>query len=330
MVAVLTLLALALAAPEPAVMPASKPLVIGHRGAPGHLPDHTLEGYRLAVEQGADFIEPDLVPSRDGVLVARHDSELSLTTDVAERFPERRRSALIDGETMEGWFTTDFTLAELRTLRAKQPYPDRPHDHDGKYLIPTFDEILALRAQLSAQAGRPIGVYPELKHPTYHRDLGHDMVELLVTALHDAHLGDADDPVVVQCFEPGALDAVAARVDVPRVLLIGAPDTAPADGGATYGALLADLPGLRQRVHGLGVPKEAVHDGTAPTGLVERAHEAGLVVHVYTFRNETRKLAPLAEGDPARELDAFFALGVDGVFADYPDVAAAAKARLGP
>jgi len=318
----------ALAAPEEApMMPSTPPLIIGHRGAPGHLPDHTLEGYRLAVVQGADFIEPDLVPTKDGVLVARHDSELSLTTNVAEAFPERKRTAEIDGETMEGWFSTDFTLAELRTLRARQPYPDRPHDHDGRYLVPTFDEILALRAELEAEAGRPIGVYPELKHPTYHHALGYDLVALLLAALQDAHLGDADDPVIVQCFEPTALDAVAAAVHVPRILLVGAPDATPADGGPTYGELLSDLPALRQRVHGLGVPKVAVHDGTMATGLLDAAHAAGLLVHVYTFRNEARTLNPVANGSPSAELDAFLALGVDGVFADFPDAASAARGR---
>jgi glycerophosphoryl diester phosphodiesterase len=317
----------AVAAPEASVIASPNPLVIGHRGAPGYLPDHTLEGYRLAVAQGADFIEPDLVPTKDGVLVARHDSELSLTTDVAERFPKRKRTADIDGETLEGWFSTDFTLAELRTLRAKQPYPDRPHDHDGRYLVPTFDEILALRAELEAEAGRPIGIYPELKHPTYHRALGFDLVDGLATALKRAGLADADDPVVVQCFEPSALDAVAKAVAVPRVLLVGAPDTSPADGGPTYGELLSDLQGLRTRVHGLGVPKAAVHDGERPTGLVQAAHAAGLVVHVYTFRNEVRTLSPVAKGQPDVELDAFLALGVDGVFADFPDAAVAARTR---
>ena len=320
------LLALLAHGAEPEVS-VKHPLVIGHRGAPGHLPDHTLEGYRLAVEQGADFIEPDLVPTKDGVLVARHDSELSLTTDVADKFPDRKRRATIDGETLEGWFSTDFTLEELRTLRARQPYPDRPHDHDGRYVVPTFDEILALRASLEAEVGRPIAVYPELKHPTYHRDLGLEMVGPFVEALTEAELVDADDPVIVQCFEPSTLDAVAADVAVPRILLVGALQDRPADGGPTYGELLADLGGLRRRVHGLGVPKEAVHDGQAPTPLVASAHAAGLLIHVYTFRDEPRKLSPLAEGDPGQELERFFALGIDGVFADFPDTAVAARAR---
>lgn len=324
MTALLWLLLAHGAEPEASV---NHPLVIGHRGAPGHLPDHTLEGYRLAVEQGADFIEPDLVPTKDGVLVARHDSELSLTTDVADKFPERKRSATIDGETLEGWFSTDFTLAELRTLRARQPYPDRPHDHDGRYLVPTFGEILALQAELQAEAGRPIGIYPELKHPTYHRALGLDMVEPFLEALKGADLTDADDPVIVQCFEPSTLDAVAAVVAVPRVLLVGAPQDRPADGGPTYGELLGDLGSLRKRVHGLGVPKVAVHDGEAPTPLVTAAHDAGLLVHVYTFRDEPRKLSPLADGDPGKELERFYALGIDGVFADFPDTAVAARAR---
>lgn len=309
------------AAPEP-----SMPLVIGHRGAPGHLPDHTLEGYRKAVALGADYIEPDLVPTKDGHLIARHDSELSLTTDVAAKFPERKRTALIDGETMQGWFSTDFTLAEIRTLRAVQPYPERPHDHDGQYLVPTFDEILALRATLAAESGRAIGVYPELKHPTYHQGLGHDMVPKLVDALTKAGLDQPDSPVIVQCFEPTALDRVAAALPAPRILLVGEPDALPADGGPSYGVLLADLPALRQRVHGLGVHKSAVLTDKGSTGLVPLAHAADLWVHVYTFRNEPRMLGPGADGDPIREVRAFFDLGVDGVFADFPDTAVAARA----
>lgn len=311
-----------LTAPAVASESPMRPLVIGHRGAPGHLPDHTLEGYRKAVELGADFIEPDLVPTKDGHLIARHDSELSATTDVAVKFPDRKRTVVIDGASMEGWFTTDFTLDEVRTLRAVQPYPDRPHDFDGLYLVPTFEEILALRSELSVAAGRPIGVYPELKHPAYHTQLGYDLVKSLVSALREHGLTDESSPVIVQCFEPTVLDRVGAELPVVRILLVGGPDDTPFDGSPSYGALLSDPTALRKRVHGLGVHKSAVFDDNGPTGLVEAAHAAGLLVHVYTFRNEARQLGPAAKGSPAQELATFYKLGVDGVFADFPDMAA--------
>ncbi|MCA9572811.1 MAG: glycerophosphodiester phosphodiesterase, partial [Myxococcales bacterium] len=295
-------------------------LVIGHRGSPGHLPDHTLEGYRLAVAQGADFIEPDLVPTKDGVLVARHENDLSHTTDVAKRFPDRRATKTVDGAEITGWFAEDLTLEELRTLRAVQPFPSRPHDHDGRYGIPTFAEVLALRAELEKEAGRPIGVYPELKHPTYFRALGMPSEPGLIAALRDAGLVTEDAPVFVQSFEPTSLDRVAAELPVRRILLVDDLDASPADGSPTWGDLLADLPALRARVHGIGVHTSHVWTAQGPNDLVERAHAAGLAVHVYTFRMEPEKLGFAAEGDPRRELRRFYELGVDGVFADYPDV----------
>lgn len=306
------------------------PIVIGHRGAPGHLPDHTLAGYRLAVEQGADFIEPDLVPTRDGVLVARHENDLSHTTDVARRFPDRRTTKVVDGAEVTGWFTEDFTLEELRTLRAVQPYATRPHEHDGRYGIPTFSEVLELREELSRAHGRPIGVYPELKHPTYFAALGLDPVPVFIEALEAAALVGVDDPIFVQCFEPGALRRVEEAVGARRVLLVDDLDGVPADGGASYRSLLADLPGLRSRVHGLGVHTSHLWTPDGPNDLLERAHAAGLEVHVYTFRMEPEKLGHAAEGAPRRELRRFYELGVDGVFADYPDVAVEVREAVSP
>ena len=313
--------------PNHPTAPWPTPLVIGHRGAPGYLPDHTLEGYRLAAELGADVIEPDLVISRDGVLVARHENDLTHTTDVSARFPDRKTTKVIDGVTVHGWFAEDFTLAELKQLRAVQPYPDRPHAQDGQYTIPTFDEVLALRAELSASLGRTIGVYPETKHPTALRAAGLPLEPPLIAALQAAGLTGADDPVFVQSFEPDSLRRVGLALDVRRVLLIGdlgaAPHGAPAfGGGRTYGALLADLPSLVGHVHGVGVHTGHVWGPEGPNDVVERAHAAGLRVHVYTFRSEPHKLGHAAEGDPKQELRRFFELGVDGVFADYPDVAA--------
>ena len=305
-------------------------LVIGHRGSPGHLPDHTLEGYRLAVAQGADFIEPDLVPTRDGVLVARHENDLSETTDVSVRFPERQTTKVVDGHRLTGWFTEDFTLAELRTLRAVQPYASRPHEHDGRYLVPTFAEILEERAALSVSSGREIGLYPELKHPTYFASIGLDPVPPFLEALRGAGLDDAAAPVFVQCFEPTTLERVGEQLPVRRVLLVDDLDRHPADGGPSYGELLADLPSLAGHVEGIGVHTSHVWTEQGPNDLVQRAHAAGLQVHVYTFRMEPEKLGFAAEGDPRLELRRFLELGVDGVFADYPDVAVSVREAVSP
>lgn len=295
-------------------------MIIGHRGAPGYLPDHTLEGYRLAVAQGADAIEPDLVFTKDGVLVARHENELSQTTDVALRFPERKRTVIVDGETVEGWFSEDLTLAELRTLRAVQPWPDRPHDHDGRYLIPTFEEVLALAAELSASTGRTITVVPEAKHPSYFAALGHDFGP----ALRAAFAGrPAAVPVLLQSFELRLLEALAPTDDSPRLLLIGDLDAPMPGDTRTYAEVLADLPALRRTVQALGVPRDLVWGPSGPTGFVDKAHAAGLEVYVWTFRAE--RVGPAGAGDLEREIGAFLALGVDGVFADQPDRAVRAR-----
>lgn len=307
-----------------------RPLVIGHRGAPGHLPDHTLEGYTLAVEQGADYIEPDLVITLDGHLIARHENDLTHTTDVAQRFPDRRATKIIDGVEQTGFFSEDLTLAEIKTLRAVQPYPDRPHEHDGQYLVPTFREILALAGRLSEAHGRPIGVYPETKHPSYFRGLGLPLEEPLVTALQEHGLTEPTAPVFLQSFELSNLEDLAQQLGVRRVLLIWDPDTTPFGDARTYGQLLSDLPALRQAVHGIGVHKDALIDADGDTGLLQRAHEAGLLVHVYTFRDEPHKLGPAAQGDPRLELQRFYELGVDGVFADYPDTASEVRSTLWP
>jgi glycerophosphoryl diester phosphodiesterase len=312
----------------PPLAGAPVPLVIGHRGSPGRLPDHTLEGYTLAVEQGADAIEPDLVITKDGVLVARHENELSQTTDVAARFPERRRTTVVDGDTVDGWFAEDFTLAELRTLRVVQPWPDRPHDHDGLYLIPTFDEVLDLAARLGAARGRPVAVVPETKHPSYFRALGLPLEPPLVEALrrHGVATANPSLPVIVQSFELANLQALAADVTVRRLLLVDAPTvTVPGD-TRTYGDLLADLPALREKVECLGVSREMVWGADGPTDLLARAQAAGLQVFVWTFRAE--RPGP-AGADVVAEIAAFLRLGVDGVFADQPDLAVQARDSLG-
>ena len=311
--------------------PWNRPLVIGHRGSPGIVPDHTLKGYRTAVEQGADLIEPDLVSTRDGVLIARHENNLADTTDVATRFPNRKTTKTIDGHAITGFFTEDFTLQELQTLRAVQPMASRPHALDGTLPLATFDEILALRASLEAEVGRPIGVYPEAKHPTYFAGLDLPLAPKIRAAL-DAHaLLGPEAPVILQSFETHTFDDFA-DTGVSRILLVGGPEERPANtpDGPTYAELLSDLPALAASVDGIGVHKSAVWDASGPTGLVEKAHAAGLFVHVYTFRSEPDRLGPAADGDPQREVERFLALGVDGVFADYPDVAFAARERVVP
>jgi glycerophosphoryl diester phosphodiesterase len=323
----------------------NKPLVIAHRGASGHLPEHTLPAYALAMLQGADYIEPDLVATRDGVLVARHENEIGGTTDVAahEQFASRRRTQSIDGVPVTGWFTEDFSLAELQTLRARERLPElRPENarHDGGFAIPTFEEILALLSQVNAAGraqGQPqVGVYPETKHPTHFRSIGLALEDPLLSALGRHGNGV---PVFVQSFETGNLQALHGRCDYPLVQLMsleGGPwDRAGSDGLATY-AQLATPAGLRQIARyakAIGVQKELVMvergGQLVPTDLVRHAHEAGLAVHAWTFRAENQFLPaflrrggdPRERGDLAGEVRAFLGTGIDGLFSDHPDLA---------
>lgn len=302
-----------------------RPLVIAHRGASGELPEHTLGAYALAILQGADYIEPDLVITRDGVLVARHDAELSSTTDVASqpRFAARRRLKLIDGREAEGWFVEDFTFEELRLLRARERIPElRPDSarHDGEFGIPGFGEILAFLKAVNAaraDAGRAaVGVYPETKHPAHFRALGLPLEPPLLAAL-DAGLAGA--PVFIQSFEAANLRALRDRCAHPLVQLLE-PEHA-----------LPDFNEVCRYAAAIGVHKSTVvdaHSG-ADTGLVARAHEAGLAVHAWALRAENfflgerwrRGSEPAAHGDLAGEIAACVAAGADGLFCDQPGVA---------
>jgi glycerophosphoryl diester phosphodiesterase len=301
---------------------AARSLVIAHRGASGELPEHTLPAYALAILQGADYIEPDLVITRDGVLVARHDAELSVTTDVAAQpaFASRWRRQCIDGRALEGWFVEDFTLAELRMLRARERYPElRPRSaaQDGQFGIATFAEILDFLAIVNAtrrDAGRaPVGVYPETKHPTHFRARGLPLEPALLAEV-DRRLAGA--PLFIQSFEAGNLQALAAGCDHPRVQLID-----PAGAGP-------DLAMIATYAQAIGVHKSAVIDAESglATGLTARAHRVGLAVHVWTLRAENRFLDarwrrgsdPAAHGDLAGEIAALVAAGVDGMFCDQP------------
>ena len=303
-----------------------EPLIIAHRGASGYRPEHTLESYTLAVEMGADYIEPDLVSTRDGVLVARHENEIGGTTDVAERFPDRRATRIIDGDTITGWFTEDFTFEELRTLRARERLDIRSHAHDGEFLIPSFVEVLALADSLGRARGRAVGVYPETKHPGYFRSIGLPLEEPLLAALGAAGLDSREAPVLIQSFEVGNLRELATRTSVRLIQL--AASGAPADhqpGGAvpTYAEMLSPA-GLRQvaeYAYGIGVEKGLVlPPGGGETSLVRDAHTASLKVHVWTLRAEPEFIGERFAGDFEAELRGFLAAGVDGIFSDFPDV----------
>ena len=303
-------------------VPPERPLIIAHRGASGYRPEHTLEAYRLAVEMGADFIEPDLVATKDGVLVARHENQLGDTTDVAERFPERKRTALVDGRWFRGWFTEDFTLAELKQLRARERFASRSHEFDGKFQIPTFDEVIALAQELGRQRGRDVGIYPETKFAAYFRHIGHPLEEPLLASLAKAGWDRASAPVFIQSFEQESLRLLAGRTRVRLVQLVknGSQVTDRSLRTiATYAAAIGAEKGLVQPIGWWG------RLGT-PTDLVARAHAAGLLVHVWTLRADRQFLPAAYAGDPAAECRRFRSLGVDGFFTDYPDVAARAFA----
>ncbi|MGI8660993.1 MAG: glycerophosphodiester phosphodiesterase family protein, partial [Thermoleophilaceae bacterium] len=219
---------------KPGRASADGPLVIGHRGAAGYRPEHTLASYELAARMGADFIEPDLVSTKDGVLVTRHENEISGTTDVADRpeFADRRTTKTIDGVPLTGWFTEDFTLAELKTLRAKERIPEvrqRNTIYDGRFEVPTFDEVLDLRRRLSRELGREIGVYPETKHPTYFRSIGLALDGPLVRALRGERLDRRRSLAFVQSFETRNLRMLDRRIDTPLVQLYGSKTSQPFD-----------------------------------------------------------------------------------------------------
>ncbi len=312
-----TLTALALVASGLAA-PSARPLIIGHRGASGYRPEHTLEGYRLAAEMGADFIEPDLVSTRDGVLIARHENEIDGTTDAADRFPDRKRTKTVDGQAITGWFTEDFTLAEIKTLRAKERLASRSHEYDGRFQVPTFDEILDLAQQLARQLERPVGVYPETKHPTYFRGLGLPLEEKLLASLTAHGWNTRDAPVFIQSFEHDNLRALRRQTPVRLIQLV----SVPAD---VEDAALKDIAGYAD---GIGPEKRLVipvdADGTVhpPTDLVKRAHAAGLLVHIWTIRIDKPFLPAGYHGRAETEYEQFRDAGVDGMFTDFPDVAA--------
>ena len=321
------------------------PLVIAHRGASGYRPEHTLAAYELAIDQGADYIEPDLVSTADGVLVARHENEISETTNVEEHaeFEDRYTTKTIDGRAVSGWFTEDFTLAELKTLRATERLPQvRPQNtpYDGQFTIPTLQEVIDL-AQRRSTKGRLIGVYPETKHPTYFDSIDLSLEEPLVRTLAANGFTKRSAPVFIQSFEVSNLKDLNRLTQLRLVQLLdasGQPYDAKAAGDPTTYAAMATRAGLSriaEYAEGVGPNKNLIiprqPDGSLgePTAVVRNAHRNGLVVHAWTFRVENQFLPadyrsgtdPNAPGDLGGELRAYIAAGVDGVFSDSPDIA---------
>ncbi|MBA2388743.1 MAG: glycerophosphodiester phosphodiesterase [Geodermatophilaceae bacterium] len=318
----------------------ASPLVIAHRGASGYRPEHTLAAYELAIRMGADYIEPDLVSTQDGVLVARHENEIGGTTNVADHpeFADRFTTKIVDGQSLTGWFTEDFTLAELKTLRAIERIPDiRPNNtiYDNRFPVPTLQEVIDLATRYR------VGIYPETKHPTYFDSIGLSLEEPLVATLRANGLNRPDSAVFIQSFETTNLRQLNKVIDVPLVQLIGgsgAPYDLVANGSTLTYDDLATPAGLRRiavYADGIGpdknriVPRDSAGFLLQPTRLVDNAHRVDLLVHPYTFRAENTFLPadfrigtdPARYGDIAAEYELFFSLGVDGLFADQPDIA---------
>ena len=318
------------------------PIVIAHRGASGERPEHTLAGYKLAIDLGADYIEPDLVLTKDGVLVARHENEISETTDVSAHpeFAGRKATKTIDGQEVSGWFTEDFTLAELKTLRARERLPKlRSTEYDGQFEIPTFEEILALLAQVNKDRKKPVGVYPETKHPSYFVSIGLPHEAPLLTVLDRFGYRGRTAPVFIQSFEVGNLMDLRAKSDLPLIQLMDA-EGGPADRPGTSYAAMTSPAGLKMiaaYANGIGpnkamvIPRGALGRLGKPTDLVRDTHAAGLKVHPWTFRRENYFLPlddkggvnPAGHGDLAGEITTYLKTGIDGLFSDNPREAAA-------
>jgi len=332
------------------------PVVIAHRGASGYLPEHTLAAYSMAILQGADFIELDLVATRDGHLIARHDNVLNLTTDVAEHpeFQDRRSEKLVDGRTIDGWFSEDFTLEEIHRLRAIERIPDiRPANarFDGQFGIPTLEEAIEIVKSMQPTREQPIGLYIEIKHPEYFRSLGLEMETSLASTLRENGYSEANHDVLLQSFEIESLRRLRALTNLRLMQLLagnGQPQDVVAAGGSKTYAEMATAPGLQEiagYADGVGpektrylIPRDddnrlLINEAS---DFVKLAHAAGLFVHVYTFRAENeflpehyRRSTDRSEfGDIAEEISVFLDLGIDGFFTDQPGIGVAARERF--
>lgn len=373
--ALMILIALPAAAQEK-TLTGQPPLVVAHRGASGYLPEHTLEAYKRAIEMGVDFVEPDLVATKDGVLIARHEPMIGATTDVADRpeFAARKVTRKLDGVDTTDWFAGDFTLAEIKTLRAKQPMAERDQSHNGKYQIPTLQEVIDLVKAESARTNRRIGIYPETKHPTFHKEIGLVLEDRLLEILQKAGWTTKESPVIIQSFEVANLKYLRTKTHARLVQLVDADDidkdgnimlAAPyaqpydfvvAGNKRTFKDLVskAGLAEIKTYADGIGPWKpyilsarqvDADNDGkpddlnkdgkvddrdrqlVPASSLVNDAHAAGLFVHTWTFRSEPRRLAANFKDDPLAEYRAFYALGIDGLFSDFPDHAVKARGQ---
>jgi glycerophosphoryl diester phosphodiesterase len=352
------------------------PLVIAHRGASGYLPEQTLEAYARAIELGADVIEMDLVSTKDGVLIARHDPNLAISTDVARhpRFAARKKTIKVDGETQTGWFSNDFTLAEIKTLGGISTDAERPQEFNGKFKVVTFQEIIDFAKAKSKETGRTIAIYPETKNPTYFRDLGMPMEDKVIAAINAAGWNSKTAPIYVQSFEPGSLKYMKSKgLNTKIIQLIDGDGIDLKTGAMTYAVPVdrpyewtkagdkrnfdvmvtpAGLAEIKTYADGIGPwkryivsikgtigpdgkPVDVDKDGKvndadatsmAPTTLIADAHKAGLFVHPFTFRDESRRLASDYGKDGRNEYRLYYQLGVDGVFTDFTDTALAARA----
>jgi glycerophosphoryl diester phosphodiesterase len=338
------------------------PLVIGHRGASGYLPEHTLRSYLLAIKQGADYVEPDLVATKDGHLIARHEPNIEDTTDVEDHpeFEDREDTKMVDGFPVTGFFASDFTLREIKTLRAIQTFPERPQQFNGKFQIPTLQEVIELVKRESRKRDRRIGIYPETKHPTFHKEIGLPLERRLVSILDRAGWDSRRDPVFIQSFEQSNLQRLNRMTRVRLVQLVDANDVLP-DGTLEYVApfdrpydwTVSDDPELEARTFAFFATDEGLEEistyadaigpwkryivsttGTGPdsertilppTDLIDRAHAHGLDIHTWTFRNEQSRLAIGYGGNPVNEYLQFYELGIDGVFSDFPDTAVTSR-----
>jgi glycerophosphoryl diester phosphodiesterase len=343
----------------------NSPLVIGHRGASGFVPEHTLQSYRLAIKLGADYVEPDLVMTKDHVLIARHEPFLGDldpetkgdSTNIADHaeFKDRETTRKLDGFDMKGFWAQDFTLAEIKTLGARQTRGSRPTQFNGQFKIPTLQEIINLVKRQSKKRGRRIGIYPETKHPTFHDEAGLSLEEPLVRTLKKNGLNSKNSPVFIQSFEQSNLQQLNHMTRVRLVQLMDAYSTDEATGNPTfappndrpfdwvrsgrtgpndtfgYFATDAGLDEVKTYADAIGpwkvyiIPTEGGGGGAVhpPTDLIARAHARGLLVHTWTFRDDAFPSG--YPGGPVEEYLAFYRLGIDGVFSDFPDTAFAAR-----
>ncbi len=279
------------------------PLVIAHRGASGYLPEHTLAAYAFGYAQGADYVEPDLVMTKDGVLICLHDIHLEGTTDVEERFPDRGRA---DGR----WYAADFTLEEIRTLRAHERLPGRFPGGKSSFHVPTFSEMIELVQGLNESTGRKVGIYPELKAPAWHREQGLAMEKTFLEVVESYGYKGPDAAIFVQCFEAPPLERMREMgSELPQIQLVS--------GGQASEFLSAEgLERVARYAQGVGPSKTILERDRS---IVARAHDAGLALHPYTFRADD---VPEEYGSFDEELERFYVeLGVDGLFTDFPDAA---------